>query len=183
MIMSNLKNILIMQNTNLLAILEEKDRAKYEDFLKTMEVGKITSEEELQFFKSAPDDWVYHYICVSYPQPASERVLMISGSAETLKKSHDLWGFWEENVNWAFLSATHEVCKKLINCMTAKPSYEAEELMLKRNSIELFTMWIEKYKVLGEDAERLLHEEIKLSQLKSIYVDFQINRSFELEPV
>ena len=44
-------------------------------------------------------------------------------------------------------------------------------------------MWIEKYKVLGEDAERLLHEEIKLSQLKSIYVDFQINRSFELEPV
>ena len=108
---------------------------------------------------------------------------MISGSVETLKKSYDLWGFWEENVNWAFLSATHEVCKKLITCMTSRPSYEAEKQMLLRNSRELFTMWIEKYKVLSEDAEKLINEDIKLGHLKSIYIEFQINDPFRMAPV
>lgn len=172
-----------MNNTNLLAILEEKDHTKFESFIKGMDIGKVTVEEEAQFFKSAPQDWVAEYVCVTYPQVTSERVLMISASAETLKKSYDLWGFWEENVVWAFLSGTHEVCKKLITCMTAKPSYEAEKLMLKRNSRELFTMWIEKYKVLSEDGEKLLHDDIMLAQLKSIYIEYQLNEPFRLAPV
>ncbi|MBQ8870462.1 MAG: hypothetical protein IJ019_03705 [Alphaproteobacteria bacterium] len=172
-----------MVNTALLAILEEKDHTRFENFIKGMEVGRVTPEEETQFFKTAPDDWLYEYICVSYPQPASERVLMISASVETLKRSYDLWGFWEENVIWAFMAGTHDVCKKVITCMTSRPSYEAEELMLKRNSRELFTMWIEKYKVLSEDAEKLLHDDIKLSQLKSIYIEYQLNEPFRLAPV
>ncbi|MBQ7304024.1 MAG: hypothetical protein IJW75_03810 [Alphaproteobacteria bacterium] len=51
-----------------------------------MEVGKVTAEEESEFFKTAPDDWIADYISVTYPQPASERILMVSGSEETLKK-------------------------------------------------------------------------------------------------
>ena len=147
-----------------------------------MEIGKISEEEETEFFKLAPDEWKFDYISVSYPQPASERVLMISGSFETLKKSYDLWGFWDENVNWALVSGTHEVCKKIILCMTYRPGTEAEKLMLKRNSRELFTLWLEKYKSLSEDAEKLINEDIKLSQLKNIYIEQQILASQELGP-
>lgn len=163
-----------MKNTNLLELLKEKNRSDYESFLKTMEIGKISEEEETEFFKSAPDDWKSSYISVSYPQPASERVLMISGSMETLKKSYELWGFWDENVNWAFLSGTHEVCKKIILCMTYRPSTESEILMLKRNSRELLTLWLEKYKSLSEDAEKLINDDIELLLLKNIYIEQQI---------
>lgn len=172
-----------MKNTNLLELLKEKNRIDYESFLKTMEIGKISEEEETEFFKLAPDDWKYDYISVSYPQPASERVLMISGSLETLKRSCDLWGFWDENVNWAFLSGTHEVCKKIIACMTSRPSYEAEELMLKRNSRELLSIWLDKYKSLSEDGERLINDDIKLLQLKNIYIEEQILASQKLSSV
>ncbi len=165
-----------MLNTNLLTILKEKSRINYENFLKTMEVGKVTAEEEAEFFKTAPDDWIADYISVTYPQPASERILMVSGSEETLKKSYDLWGFWDENVNWAFACSTEKVCKRIISCMSYYPGYEAENLMLNRNSNDLLKLWVEKYKTLSEESEKRLHEELKLAGLKESYILSQIDK-------
>lgn len=165
-----------MKAVHFLEILKENDLAKFENFLKNMEIGEVDSKDEVEFFREAPEDWKQKYIEVSYPCPASERVLMVLGEPETLKKSYDLWGFWDENVNWIFVSGTHDVCKKVLTCMTYQPSCEAEILMLKRNSRELLSIWLEKYGSLSEDGEKLLHEESGLQHLKSIYIDEQIKK-------
>ena len=167
-----------MKNTNLLGILKEKNRNKYEQFLQTSDMAKVTAEEELEFFKTAPEDWLADYISVTYPQIASERVLMVTANVEVLKKAYDMWGFWDENIKWLFMSATHNVCIKVLSCMTDNPGYGAEMLMIKRNSRELLQLWLEKFSGLSEDAERLLHEDNSLQELKSLYIEKMITGSY-----
>ena len=171
-----------MKNTNLLDILKENDSSKYLQFLQTMDLGKITEEEETEFFKKAPEDWCYNYICVTYPRVSSERCLMLKATSQTLQKSYDLWGFWDENINWMFLSAGHETCKKVLSCITYRPSEEAEVLMLKRNSRELLIMWLNKYHYLSEEGEKLINEDFSLYQLKNFYIGHQIEELNKTDP-
>ena len=171
-----------MKKTNLLAILKEKNFPKYLQFLKTMDIGKITEEEETEFFKTAPEDWRYNYICVTYPRIASEKCLMVNGTLDTLKKSYELWSFWEDNINWLFLSASHETCKKVLSCISHRPSEEAEVLMLKRNSRELLTMWLNKFHNLSDGGEKLINEDFSLYQLKNFYIDQQLEEQKNFEP-
>lgn len=171
-----------MKKTSLLTILKEKDFPQYLRFIKKMDIGKITEEEETEFFKTAPEDWRYNYICVTYPRVAAEKCLMLNGTLETLKKTYELWGFWEENVNWLFLSAGHETCKKVLSCITNRPSAEAEVLMLKRNSRELLTMWLNKYHCLSDEGEKLINEDFSLYQLKNFYIDQQLEEQRKMDP-
>ncbi len=165
-----------MKTKSLMALLKEKDLAKFENFLQMMEPGSIASEDEVEFFECAPDEWKLKYLDVSYPGTQAERVMMVKGSPEVLKKSCRLWSFWEDNVKWVLVSGTHEVCKTVISSLNSRPGTEIEILMLKRNSRELLTMWLEKYECLAEDSERLLHEDSSLFILKNMYIEDQIRK-------
>ncbi len=165
-----------MKPNSLMALLKEKDLVRFENFLQTMTPGSIALEDEIEFFKCAPDEWKLKYLDVSYPCIQAERVMMVKGSSEVLKKSCHLWSFWEDNVKWVLVSGTHEVCKTVISSLKSRPGTEIELLMLKRNSRELLAMWLEKYEYLAEDSERLLHEDSSLFILKNMYIEDQIRK-------
>lgn len=165
-----------MNSKSLMTLLKEKDISEFETFLKTMETSSVAFDDEVEFFKSAPDNWKLKYLDVKYPSSQAERVIMVKCSPDILQKSCSLWGFWEDNVKWALTSAAHEVCKNVISCLGVRPSVEVEILMLKRNSRELLSMWLEKYECLSEDAERLLHEDSSLFILKNMYIEDQIKK-------
>ncbi len=167
-----------MVQIDLMEILQEKNRAKFEMFLRSLENGQVSEEDEADFFKEAPQDWLSDYLDVTFPQKASERVLMVVGSDTLLQKSHDLWGFWDENVHWVFASGTHSVCERVLSCMKSAPGYEAEELMLRRNSRDLLVLWLEKFKSLSEDGERIICEDNSLQELKNLYIEKMITNPY-----
>ena len=46
--------------------------------------------------------------------------------------------------------------------------------MIERQNSELFELWIDKFKSLEEDNEKLIHEDASFSNLRNIYIDKSI---------
>lgn len=163
-----------MKKTDLHKLLQENDYAKFQEFIKSVEIGSVTEDEEREFFRAAPKEWLQDYISRVYPQPSSERVLMVRGTPETLKISEEMWGFWEENILWAFKMSAMPVCKKILDSLSIRPGDEIELAMIKRKSSNLLKLWLEKFHNLGESSEKLIHESSEYFPLKQLYINEQL---------
>ena len=176
--MYNQKNIFIMEKS-LIDILKSRDYLGFKEFLHSDNMGKVRSNEEMEFFKTAPEHWQKAYLKVMWPLPQSEKCLMIAGSESLLKWSYKTWGFWRENVLWAFFTASPATCLKVFKCYDEYPGAEAELAIIRRNDVSLLRVWLEKFHSLGEDAERYLEERREAQTLKSEYVNYTLARQAE----
>lgn len=163
-----------MKNTNLLEFLEKKDEVGYATFLKSLDIGKVTENEEAEFVRKAPPTWVEAYVMKMYPYPRSERCLMVNLKyREALKICDSFWGLYTENVLWAFQNVSAMACHMLIDCLSSNPGVEVEKAMIARRSTNLLKSWLKKFPVLSEDGERQLHESQSLLPLKLAYMEQQ----------
>ena len=97
----------------LLNLLKANNWAEFQKFLR-IDVGTVSETEEAEFFKKAPENWKAEYLKSMWPSPAAEKCLMITGSAELLKLSHDNWGFFEENLRWVFEKGSDADCRRVL---------------------------------------------------------------------
>lgn len=163
--------------TKLLDLLEQRDENAFKAFIASTEIESITEEEETQFMLFAPTKLVELYVSNVYLFPASERFLMLDVKFnKALKIYGKLWGLYSENVLWAFQNASIVSCHVVLSCLNSYPGAEVEIAMLKRESVPLLNSWLKKFHELSESGERLLHEDITLSLLKSVYIEQQICR-------
>lgn len=163
-----------MEKKKLLNFLKENDEAGFQNFLKSLDIGSVSDNEETQFFRIAPLKWQKAYLYVIYPSPAAERVLMVSGTPEMLEFSQKQWGFFTENVCWALENASNIVCGKVVAALSERPNEAVELAMIKRKNVSLFKLWLEKFKTLSEEAERMLHEHNEFEVLKTAYIEIQL---------
>ena len=161
---------------NLIEILKSNDYRGFKELLGSDEIGKVSENEEMEFFKTAPVHWQKAYLRVTWLRPQAEKCLMITGSPEILKWSYKEWGFWRENVLWAFFTASPSTATKVLKCFDEYPGAEAELAMVRRNNINLLKAWLEKYHSLSEDSERYLEEHPEVQSLKSEYVNYTLMR-------
>ena len=88
-----------MRKTYLLEILAKKDEVAFLAFLETMDVIRVTEDEEAKFVSDAPPKWLEAYFTKTYPSPRSERYMMADLKYEkVLKTCERLWGFNQETV-------------------------------------------------------------------------------------
>ena len=140
------------RNRSLVSILKEDDYQGFRQFLRD-HIGNVSEQEEIEFFKKAPEHWKRAYIKRIWPQPVSERCLMISGGKEALQLLYDMWGFWQENLLWVFENGSVDACLRVLYCLTSNPGEEAEIAMLHRNDVELLREWLKKFRSLSEGGE------------------------------
>lgn len=162
------------RNRSLVSILKEGDYQGFRQFLRD-HIGNVSEQEETEFFKKAPEHWKRAYIKRIWPQPVSERCLMISGGKEALQLLYDMWGFWQENLLWVFENGSIGACRRVLSCLREVPTDEVEEAMLKRKDIELLHMWLDKFGELCEDSERMLEEQMCLQSMKTAYIDYELS--------
>lgn len=164
------------KNKNLISILKEGDYQKFKSLMLSSGAGSISEHDEVEFFKIAPEAWKKRYVNTIWPQPASERCMMISGSMEVLQLSYSMWGFWQENVLWVFENGSVAACLRVLRCLTSNPGEDVEIAMLHRNDVDLLRSWLEKFHSLREEGERLLAESVGLQSLKSAYIDYTLEK-------
>lgn len=161
---------------SLIDILKNGDYRGFKEFIRSDKMGHVRESEEIEFFKTAPEHWQKAYLKVMWPQPHSEKCLMITGTQEVLKWSCREWGFWRENVLWAFFTASPSIASKVLKCFDEYPGADAELAMIRRNDVNLLKVWLEKYHTLSEDSERYLEERPEAQSMKSEYVDYTLAR-------
>lgn len=159
----------------LLDLLKANDWAEFQKFLR-IDVGTVSETEEAEFFKKAPENWKAEYLKSMWPSPAAEKCLMITGSAELLKLSHDNWGFFEENLRWVFEKGSDAACRRVLECLCHMPGDAVEMAMLQRKDKDLMLAWLRKFKELGDESEQLLNESLEFQNLKSVYIDYMIQQ-------
>lgn len=159
----------------LLNLLKANDWAEFQKFLR-IDVGTVSETEEAEFFKKAPENWKAEYLKSMWPSPAAEKCLMITGSAELLKLSHDNWGFFEENLRWVFEKGSDAACRRVLECLCHMPGDAVEMAMLQRKDKDLMLAWLRKFKELGDESEQLLNESLEFQNLKSVYIDYMIQQ-------
>lgn len=164
---------------NLIDILKNEDYRGFKAFIRSDKIARVSCNEELEFFKTAPEHWQKAYLNTMWMQPQSERCLMITGSQDVLRWSYKSWGFWRENVLWAFSTASPSTCLKVLMCYDEYPGAEMELAMIRRNDLQLLKVWLEKYHELGEDAERYLEEQPRAAALKNEYINYVISRQVD----
>lgn len=157
----------------LLSLFRKNDWKTFQEFLKT-EVGTLSDDEEVQFFKKASNMWKEAYLNAIWPSPKTEKYLMRSGSKELLKLLHDNWEFSDENLQWAFREASLETSKKVLCCLRVYPSEVVERTMLERKDTELLLAWVKKFKGLREEGERLINDTLGYQELRNVYINYMI---------
>ena len=164
-----------MRNTNILDILAKKDEQAFQNFVESMEVGRLAEDEEAEFVLKAPPTWLEAYFKKVYPYPRSERCMMADPKYQkALKVCERFWGLYEENLLWAFQNLPVSLCEMVLNCLEGTPGAEVEKAMLERQDAELLKVWLKKFKVLSEEGERLLEENLSFQSLKSAYIEEQM---------
>lgn len=158
---------------SILRLLKDRDWAGYQKFL-AENLGSVNEKEEAEFFKIAPDAWKESYLKTMWPSPPAEKCLMISGSLNLLKLSHDNWGFFEENLKWALKDAPLATAERVFACLDTAPNSEVERAMLERKSSELMLRWVKKFKGLSDEGESLIQETLGYQSLKTAYIDYMI---------
>jgi hypothetical protein len=161
---------------SLIDILKNEDYRGFKEFLRSDNIAKVLENEEMEFFKTAPEHWQKAYLKVMWVRPQAEKCLMISGTQDVLKWSYKEWGFWRENVLWAFFTASPSTALKVLKCFDEYPGADAELAMIRRNDLNLLKAWLEKYHSLSEDSERYLEEHREAQTLKSEYVNYTLTR-------
>lgn len=165
-----------MKHNNLFEILHQKDFKAFKDFVKSIDIGTLTEEEELLFVQQAPPKWIEEFVSNIYLHPEAERFLMTNPCYDrALNICGQMWEFYTENVLWAFQTGPILLCHKILKGLKTNPGSEVEKAMLKRQSICLFKAWLKKFSQLSEDGERMLEEDNTLMSLKVAYIEQQQN--------
>lgn len=156
----------------MISILKEGNYQKFRSLLRS---SAVSEADEVEFFKTAPETWKKLYVRTVWPQPASERCMMVSGDLEVLRLSYEMWGFWQENLLWVFENGTNNACIRVLRCLTSNPGTDVEVAMLHRNNVELLKEWLKKFRSLSEDGEKLLEESVGLQSLKRAYIEYALS--------
>jgi len=152
------------------SLLKKKD---YETFLQLAQKGKISAQQQLQFYKEAPDLWIQTLINYCPPSQEAEKIVIQRQLSEGIHLISVLYGFDSATLAWVMKDGDDKMVKNVVDCLYNKPSVKIEQLMVRRQDKELLKLWISKFYTLEESTERILHEELELSSMLSYYIDLQ----------
>lgn len=164
-----------MEEKNILNLLKEQDWEQFTAFVNSEDIALVDDNEEVEFFKIAPEKWQRAYLEKMWPKPKTERCLMVTGNRELLKLTHDNWGFWEENLIWVLQSRPITQCRVILSCLTDNPGEEAEIAMLQRKDTEMLHMWVRKFRSLSDEGEKFL-DSLGLQLMKSEYINIVLSK-------
>lgn len=162
-----------MEKKSLMQLLR---RRNYADFAKAVVydgLKDVVPAEEVKFFTGAPKSWIAKYLDNRAPSMAGERVLVTKGSMALLEIACATWGLYSENVLEVLKNGSDKMCLLMIENLRFSPGAEAETAMLDRKDPHIFRCWLENFRFLSEDAERLLEERSDLNTLKNMYIEQQ----------
>jgi len=135
----------------------------------------VSKEEFEEFYKIAPSNWAMTVLESTAPSVEEQMIIIKYQDARVLDFCARLYGIYGKTAFKVFQEGSDEECKKLIAALKTKPSAEVERALIDRGDAELFELWLDKFKNLEEDNERLINEELFYAGFKNIYIDYIIN--------
>ncbi|MBQ7659321.1 MAG: hypothetical protein IJS26_01060 [Alphaproteobacteria bacterium] len=135
----------------------------------------VSKEEFEEFYKIAPSNWAMTVLQQEAPSVEEQVIIVKNQDARVIDFCARLYGIYGKTVSQILRKGSDEECQKVIAALRSKPSAEVEKELIERGNSDLFELWINKFKSLEEDNERLICEDESLSYLKNVYIDFIIN--------
>ena len=164
------------KNKTLMEYLTEGDYSAFLRFAHSDAVLGATDVDQENFYISAPTDWALTLINSLAPSPETERTIVKYQNEEVVHLLAVKWKLYPRTIRWAFEEGTDEDAEKVLAVIKEKTS-DIEVSLVRRGSLELFKIWLKKFKTLDEDAEKILNEDPNLSCLLSFYIDWELTRS------
>lgn len=150
--------------------------SSYADLLKFVHSTaalSITDEDAIRFYENSPEDWKQTLLNIVPPSPEVEKTIIRYGDEETVNLLRIRHGFYPETIEWAMKEGSPDVAEAIVKNLKERLSAVAEELMVRRGEAELFKMYLEKFKYLEDDVEKVLNQDPALNSLLQLYIDLQ----------
>lgn len=135
----------------------------------------VSKEDFEQFYEIAPSNWAMTVLEKTAPSVEEQVIIVKNQDARVLNFCARLYGIYGKTVSQILRKGSDDDVKRVIAALRSKPSAEVEKELIERSDIDLFELWLNKFKSLEEDNERLICEDISFSHLKNVYIDFIIN--------
>ena len=165
-----------MRTKTLMEYLVENDYSAFLRFVHSDKVLSATDTDQENFYTRAPHDWAMTLVNSLPPSPSIEKTIVKYQDEEVLSLLAIKWKLYPRTIRWAFEEGTSEDAEKILAVIKEKTP-ELEVSMLKRAELELFKEWLNKFGELEDEAEKLINDDIRLTTLKSYYIDWELSRS------
>lgn len=133
----------------------------------------ISDEEAVKFYTDAPEQWKQTLLNACPPSPEVEKAIVRYGDEETIHLLGVIHGFYPETVAWAMRQEFPDIAETVVKNLKDKPSSNIEELMVRRCDADLLRLWLKKFRVLDDDAEKILNQDPTLNSLLQLYIELQ----------
>ena len=147
-------------------------RNDFDTFIELARQGKVSKEDQVLFYKKAPELYQQTLINFCPPSQEAEKIIIENGTRETIHLIVVLYGIYASTLEWMMKECDAKIVTKVIDCLHDKPSsLRVERLMVERGDIEIFKLWLSKFVTLEDSTERILNERLDLSSMLSYYIE------------